>query len=135
LASQSARSRLPAVIEVAIVGAGFMGQQHAASWAGVEGAAVTAVVGASDRAARLAQRLGAVRVDRIPQLPDSVTALDICTPTTTHLTLVEEGAAREAHILVEKPVVRSEDEVASLISAVGSMPKGAVFMVAHVVRF
>ena len=94
-------------IRVAVVGAGFIGADHAAAYAEQPDVQIVAV---SDpdlgRARDLAARSGARAFGDLAALlvetrPD---ALSICAPTALHRPLVEAAAAAGVHVLLEKPM-------------------------------
>jgi len=100
----------------AIVGLGNVGMEaHVPGWerrADVEIVAVTDVRG--DRRAECASRLPRARwYDAAETLLDeaSVDFVDICTPPTSHARLIAQALDRGLHVLCEKPLVCSADEL------------------------
>jgi predicted dehydrogenase len=94
-------------LRVGVIGAGFIGVDHAAAYARRDD---VALVGVADldgtRAADTAGRHGAAAFGDHHELlatarPDAVS---ICVPTALHRAVVEDAAAAGAHILLEKPM-------------------------------
>ncbi|HOF87297.1 MAG TPA: Gfo/Idh/MocA family oxidoreductase [Armatimonadota bacterium] len=125
-------------VNVAIIGAGFMGRAHAESYyKGELGARVTRVV-ASRRALppAPADLPGAVRAgdDFQAALDDpAVDMVDICVPTMYHADCVLRAAAAGKHVLCEKPMAVTLEEADAMIAACKTA--GVRFMIAHVLRF
>ena len=106
------------LVRAAIIGAGFIGMDHAAAYQADPGAELVAIVDANaKRAAEAGAMLG------VPGLPDyremlksvKPDAVSICVPTALHLPVARDAAAAGAHILLEKPMgatVADCDEIA-----------------------
>jgi len=94
------------MINIALLGCGRIGQVHARSLSGMDGAKVAAVADAMPEAARaLAARTGA----RVMATEDILAASDIDavvigTPTTTHYDLIHAAARAGKAIFCEKPI-------------------------------
>jgi predicted dehydrogenase len=124
---------------VAVIGAGFMGRTHAASYGkgGLDSEVAYVVDSDAKRAAELAASLGPRArglTDIGPALADpEVNAVDICLPTPFHRELCVRAFASGKNVLCEKPIAPSlEDADAMQMAAKAS---GKIFMVAHVMRF
>ncbi len=123
-------------MNVAILGAGFMGGTHARAFRQVEGVEIAAIYAHSDRrAAPLAEVLGTVWTDDIDRIlrDESIDAIDNCLPTPEHRPLTEAALAAGKHVLLEKPIALTDEDAAALVSAADASDK--VFMLAHVLRF
>ncbi len=119
-------------INVAIIGgAGFMGKAHSFAWSM---AAIQSVSEAEiakkvlveidpDLAERTARTLGweesAVDWKAVVDRPD-IHVIDIVTPPNTHAEIAQYAAARGKHVLCEKPLANSTDEIAELLETVES---------------
>jgi UDP-N-acetylglucosamine 3-dehydrogenase len=124
------------VIQVGLLGAGFMGATHAAAYAQLDGVKVCAVVDANTSAAeRLAAPLGAKVYPGLESLlaGTPVDVIDICLPTFLHetsfLTAIEHGK----HVLCEKPLALSLESADRILRA--ARRAGVKAMVAQVIRF
>lgn len=108
------------MIQIGIVGCGRIGQVHARSVAGVDGARVAAVADAFPEAAQaLARSTGAavMTVDDIIASPE-IDAVVIGTPTDTHFDLIQAGARAGKALFCEKPVDMSADRIRQCIQTV-----------------
>ena len=124
------------MIRVGLLGVGFIGATHAACYKNVAGARLVAVADVNREAAdRLAAEHGTRAYYAVePLLEDQeVDAVDVCLPTFLHEQAVVRAAEAGKHILCEKPIARSLDEVDHMIEAVHRA--GVQCMVAQVVRF
>jgi phthalate 4,5-cis-dihydrodiol dehydrogenase len=110
---------------VAVVGAGFIGADHAAAYAGQDDAELVAIVDPDPaRGAALAGRFGGTAVPDLDALltrarPD---AASVCVPTGLHRPVVERLAAAGVHVLLEKPMaptVADCDAIAAAAEAAG----------------
>lgn len=94
------------VLNVALLGAGRIGQVHGDAIAAVPGAQLVAVADAMEAAAKaVADKHGAevATIDAIEASAD-VDAVIICTPTDTHADLIERFARAGKAIFCEKPI-------------------------------
>ena len=113
-----------------------MAQVHAARFADVDGAEVTAVASPSypEAFAREFAPDAAVFDDATELFDETdVDAVDVCTPTPTHRELVEAAADRGLDVLCEKPLERTLEDGAAIADAVSDA--GITFMAGHVLRF
>jgi UDP-N-acetylglucosamine 3-dehydrogenase len=126
-------------LNVAVIGAGFMGQTHAHSfYKGELDARVTHVVATRlARAEALASALSGEVIatdDYQAALDDpSVDIVDICVPTMYHCDYVLRAAAAGKHVLCEKPMAVTLAEADAMIDA--CRVAGVRLMIAHVLRF
>ena len=106
-----------------VVGAGLMGGWHAHAIAAT-GASVVGVVDSDPaRAAALAARYKGARPFALLESALSSVAADVvhvCTPTTTHGTLIRTALDAACHVLAEKPLAPTADETRDLLARAGS---------------
>lgn len=127
-------------LTVGIVGAGKLGQTHARHWASLPS---VRLVGVADPHIDNARALAASSASASPPLafvdlptlleqacPDII---DICTPTPTHRSLVEQAVAARCAVFVEKPLARTLADCDALVGLVRQTD--AFLMVGHVVRW
>jgi len=122
-------------MRIGILGCGRIGQVHAMSLAGMEGARLAAVSDAVPAAAEaLATRYGvpALGAEDVIASPE-VDAVAICTPTATHYDLIHKAAEAGKAIFCEKPIDLSTDRTRDCIAAVERA--GVPFMTAFNRRF
>lgn len=123
-------------VRFALVGAGGMGQVHAANIAASGDAALTWVVDLNaERAERTATLFGAratTTIDEALASPD-VDAVLIALPTSLHRVSTERAAEAGKHVFCEKPIARTVADATAMTDACEGA--GIVFMIGHVVRF
>ena len=107
------------MVRGAIIGLGNVALDgHLPGWAVSEGVEIVAVTDVERaRRAEAAARLPQARwFDSADELLDHarVDFVDICTPPSSHAPLIERALARGLHVLCEKPLVRSPDELAAV---------------------
>ena len=110
------------MIGIAILGAGFMGQTHAAAWKALSGRVRVEVV-ASRTAARAAAVVetagsGEVVADLDAAIADPrVDLVDICLPTAVHRSAAEAAFAAGKHVLLEKPIALTREDGEAIVAA------------------
>lgn len=123
-------------VRIGLLGAGFMGSTHAAAYSQL-GQARLVAVGDANRALadKLAGQYGArayYDIDSLLNDPD-IEAVDVCLPTFLHEQCVVGAAQRGKHVLCEKPVALSLEQVDNMLAAVEKA--GVMAMVGQVIRF
>jgi len=110
------------ILNVALIGAGRIGQMHAEHLAHrVPKTRLAAVVDLMEPAARdCAQRYGAHWYTRIEKVLEdsSIDAVAICTSSTTHTEIIEAAAAAGKHIFCEKPIDLTLERIDQALRAV-----------------
>jgi len=122
-------------LDIAILGAGRIGQTHARAIAATEGARLVAIADPVAEAAKaVADRHGcAIRtIDEIAG-SDDVDAVAICTPTDTHADLIERFSKLGKAIFCEKPIDLDLARVRDCLAVVEDT--GATLMVGFNRRF
>jgi len=142
------------MINVGIIGTGFMTVAHLKAYAKVPGARVAALCNPSGRHldgdfTKVAGNVGddqALKLDmtqvkafrEVQALladPD-IHAVDICTPTKTHVELAVAALAAGKHVLLEKPMARTTAECAQIVAAAEAAARRGVFLMpAMCIRF
>jgi UDP-N-acetylglucosamine 3-dehydrogenase len=125
------------LINVAILGAGFMGQAHTTNYLALgDRVRVKWICGrGADRAQKLAADAGAqVASDWDAALSDpDVDVVDVCLPTPLHREAVERAFAAGKHVFLEKPIALTLEDADAIVEAAAR--SGQVFMVGLVLRF
>jgi predicted dehydrogenase len=124
------------MVQVAVLGAGFMGSTHAKAYAAMPDVAVAAVYAPSpDRGEPLAGEVGSNWTDNLQAVlaDPGIEAVDICLPTPQHREVAEAALAAGKHVLLEKPIALSLEDAQALVQANETTDR--VFMIAHVLRF
>ncbi len=122
-------------LRMLIVGAGFMGETHLEAVSGLEHVEFTAVVDRdAAKADAFAEKFGLTPFDSLDKAIDIAApdAVDICTPTTTHLPIIRTCADHELHCLCEKPVALTLEDARAIKALDSSYSR---IMVAQVLRF
>lgn len=121
------------MVDLAVVGAGVMGSNHARVAVGIPDVRLTHVVEADgDRGGALAARVGAEHVATVDDLP-AVDLAVVAVPTPLHRPVAEALFSRGAHVLVEKPIAATLDDARAIIEAAERAEK--TLAVGHVERF
>ncbi|HJN89846.1 MAG TPA: Gfo/Idh/MocA family oxidoreductase [Verrucomicrobiota bacterium] len=138
-------------INIGIVGLGFMAAMHIRAYRQIEGVNVAAicdldperlkgdfteVLGNIDSGEPVKLDMSQVKAyqDFNNLLADeSIDAIDICTPTRTHLRMTKPALASGKHVICEKPLARSVAEAQEIAEA-AAQAKG-LFMVGMCLRF
>ena len=122
-------------LNVAILGCGDMGAEHAVAWDHQAGANIMAVCDPDvARCQRLAERYGAIGhgnwQDAICQ--DAIDVVSVCTPVSRHRELCVAAAQAGKHVLCEKPMALSLAEADDMIAA--ARANGVQLAVCHQYR-
>jgi predicted dehydrogenase len=122
------------MLDLAVIGAGIMGTNHARIAASHPRVALRAVCdGDRLRADAVAQAHNASAFTSLSDLPSSIEAAVVATPTPTHAPIVIELLERGIHVLVEKPIAATVEEAVKMVEA--AERTGLVLAVGHVERF
>ncbi len=125
------------MIDVAILGAGFMGATHAAAWRALGARARVRWVSSrsSQKAARVANTVGAQpTTDLLAPITDrSVQAVDICLPTFLHREACQRAFEAGKHVLLEKPLALTREDADAILA--GAARSRRVLVVGLVLRF
>ncbi|MEZ4956773.1 MAG: Gfo/Idh/MocA family oxidoreductase [Saprospiraceae bacterium] len=123
------------MLKIGVLGAGHLGKIHLKCL--LELKEEFHLVGFFDAdaevAAKVAEQLSVPAFGSYDELLQSVEAVDIVTPTTTHFELAEKAIAQGKHVFIEKPVTETPDESAQLIKL--AKEKKVTVQVGHVERF
>lgn len=121
-------------IHVAVVGVGVLGRHHARIYSQMEDCKLEAVVDIRpERAEEVGRAFGCQALNDVHDLPESVEAVSLATPTATHAEvgtlLLESGR----HVLVEKPLASQLAGADQLIRT--AQQTGRILHVGHSERF
>jgi Predicted dehydrogenases and related proteins len=81
----------------------------------------------------LVERYGVRSSATFDDLLSGCDIIDICTPTATHLGLIEAALRAGKHVICEKPIVRHATDGARILALAGAV--GRLVLPAHVVRY
>lgn len=123
-------------LRAAVVGAGFIGVDHAAAYAADAGAELVAIVDADPtRAADVAATHGGRSYPTLAAMLDDARpdVVSVCVPTADHRGVVDQVAAAGAHVLLEKPMASSVADCDAIASA--CQDAGVTLMLGFTHRF
>jgi predicted dehydrogenase len=120
-------------MRIAIIGTGWMAQEHAASWAQTPARVAGFVSRNPSQASEAIRRMGAPIVRSVRELLPEVDVVDICTPTPQHLEVTQVAAAAGRHVVCEKPIARTLPEAEAMLQACRSAK--VKLLIAHVLRY
>ena len=124
-------------LRIALIGAGGIGEHHAARYSKVNGAELAAVVDVDgERAKTVAEKYGVPRV--YTSIDDAIAAggldaVDICLPTWLHKEATVKAARAGLHVLCEKPMAVSLADADEMIAA--TKAAGVTLMIAQCRRW
>ena len=121
-------------IRTAVVGVGYLGQFHAEKYAQLENSELVAVVDLDrERAAQVAEKVGARSCSDFREILGQVDAVSIVVPTQAHYEVAKAFLEKGVHVLLEKPITTTLAEADELIRIAAATK--AVFQVGHLERF
>jgi len=123
------------MLNIALIGAGTMGQMHASNYREIEGCRVAKVYDVVPEAAEtVAVALGAQAVSDVAEAyADDIDIVAVTCPTPQHAEYCCQAASAGKHIFCEKPLARTIQQGEQIVKAVSDA--GVIMMVGHVVRF
>jgi predicted dehydrogenase len=135
--SAGAASPAPHPVNVALIGYGYWGPKLGRNLAALPGCRLAAVCDIDVRrlAAAADAHGGIPLTTRYEDLlsNESIEAVAISTPVSTHFDLAQQALRAGKHVFVEKPIARSADEAQRLVDE--AAVRGLVLMVGHVFRY
>ncbi len=123
------------MLNIALIGAGTMGQMHAGNYTEIEGCRVAKVYDLVPEAAKTAAAdIGAQAVSDVAEAyADDIDIVAVTCPTPHHAEYCCQAADAGKHIFCEKPLSRTIQQGEQIVKAVSDA--GVIMMVGHVVRF
>jgi predicted dehydrogenase len=127
-----------APVNVAVIGAGALGKEHARVYASLAAASrnvrLAGVFDISQATARsVAQHHRTTAFASIEETINSADAVSIVTPTGTHYDIAKQFLLRGKHVLVEKPMTNTVAQAEELVQIAAK--NNGVLQVGHVERF
>ena len=123
-------------IQVALIGAGGIGNAHSTAYTRISDVKIIAVVDIRrEYAEKLAVVHGAKVYTSVNEMlaRESIHMVDICTPSFTHAAIAIQCAERGLHVLSEKPIAYTREDAQAILDTVKK--NNVMFMVAQVIRF
>lgn len=121
-------------IKVAVIGAGHLGQFHAAKYAASKNATLVGIADTSaERGALIAGKHGVASVTDYRELLGQVQAVSIAVPAAAHYAVAKDCLEAGLHVLVEKPIAITLEDADRMIAL--ARERKRVLQVGHVERF
>lgn len=121
-------------MRMAVVGVGHLGRWHAQKIRQIAGAELVGLCEPNAaRAAEMEKEFSLACVSEAAQLPP-IDAAVIATPTSQHAEIAAGLIRRGVHVLIEKPVVKTEADAQMLAALAADFPQ-VVVQVGHIERF
>ena len=122
------------MINIAVIGVGYLGRHHARVFSELPDARLVAVVDTDlRRASEIAKKHGCRAVSSFEEILDEVDAVSIVTPTTTHYQIALECLKAGKDIFVEKPFTVTVEEADELIEEAEKRER--LIQVGHIERY
>ncbi len=123
------------VIEVGVVGAGFMGRTHVNSYSKIDDAEVSYICDIDESKGKpLAEESGSrYLADFEDLLAKEIDVVDICLPTRLHTEFAVKTLDKGFNLFLEKPLAINCEEGERIVNAADS--SSGMSMIGHVVRF
>ncbi|MGO9378625.1 MAG: Gfo/Idh/MocA family oxidoreductase [Dissulfurispiraceae bacterium] len=122
------------MINIGVIGVGYLGQHHARIFSELKGVNLTAVVDADlKRADEIASKYGGKSFADHREAMDAVDAFSIAAPTTMHHRIALDCIRAGKDILIEKPIAATIEEADEIICE--SDKNGLIVQVGHLERF
>jgi predicted dehydrogenase len=122
------------MINVAVIGVGYLGRYHAQKYADLPNANLVAVCDVDlNRAKSIAEESHTQAISNYEELIGKVDAVSIATPTPYHSTIGEFFLSRGVHVLMEKPITSTIEEADRLIAL--AEKKNLILQTGHLERF
>jgi predicted dehydrogenase len=119
---------------VAVIGVGYLGRFHALIYSRMPTVELLGVVDTdAERARVVAAECGCRHYANAQSVLDSVDAVSIAVPTTSHLAVSAPFLERGLHVLLEKPLAASREEGEKLVGLAAH--SGAILQIGHLERF
>ncbi len=121
-------------LQVAVIGAGHLGQHHARNLAALPGVELVAVCDPNPEQGKKVAEANKTRwIEHVDDLPSHLAAVSIAAPTPFHFALAERFVKARIACLVEKPLTATLDEATALAEL--ARKERALVQVGHIERF
>ncbi|MEK6876468.1 MAG: Gfo/Idh/MocA family oxidoreductase [Nanoarchaeota archaeon] len=122
-------------LNVAVIGAGSMGKNHARVYSAIKGAELVAISDIDDEAGKIAAQFNAKYYKNYKEMlnKEKLDAVSICVPTKLHKNVALDLIKNKMSILVEKPIAATVGEAEEMIEA--AERNNVKLMVGHIEQF
>lgn len=121
-------------LNVAVIGVGHLGKEHARIYQAMDGVRLVGVVDTNaTRARTIARKLNVPGLQDYRSILGDVQAASVVVPTVAHFDIARELLAHRIPILVEKPMCRTLDQAHELVRL--ARDHSTILQVGHIERF
>ena len=121
-------------IKVAVIGVGHLGKEHARVYRELREAELVCIVDIDEsRAREVAHTLGVPFCLDYREIPETVEAVSVVTPTVSHYEIGKYCLEQGMHVLLEKPMTETTEEARELVEI--AKRKKRKLQVGHIERF
>lgn len=122
------------IVQTALVGTGFMGENHLRNLISLPDVKVIGIFDSDfSKAKIIAEKYQVPQARKLRDLMKAAEAVVICVPTTAHHSVATEAIRHGCHVFLEKPFTRTLEEARSLCHMASDC--GVHIQVGHVERF
>src|SRR3989338_10690763 len=122
-------------INVAVIGLGSMGKNHARVYSDIKDAELVAISDVNDEAKRIAGQFNAKYYKNYREMLENekIDAVSVCVPTKLHKDIAIDMARKGINVLVEKPIATTTQEAKEIISA--AEKNNVKLIIGHIEQF
>lgn len=122
-------------INVAVIGVGSMGKNHARVYSNIDGTKLVAISDINEEAKNIAEKFNAKYYKDYEEMikNEEIDSVSICVPTKTHKQVALNMIKNKLNILIEKPIAVTIEEAKEIITA--AKKNNVKLMVGHIERF
>jgi predicted dehydrogenase len=122
------------LINIAVVGVGYLGRFHAQKYKAIEGVNLIGVVDVNEnRAENVAEELNCDYYTDFSEIIDKADAVSLVVPTSNHYEIARELISTGIHCLIEKPITTTVEQAEELIQLANK--NNVLIQVGHIERF
>ena len=122
-------------LNVAVIGLGSMGKNHARVYSYIKDAELVAISDVNDEAKKIADQFNAKYYKNYREMLENekIDAVSVCVPTKLHKDIAIDMARKGINVLVEKPIATTTQEAKEIISA--AEKNNVKLMIGHIEQF
>ena len=122
-------------LNVAVIGAGSMGKNHARVYSDIDGAELVAISDIDNEAGKIAAQFNAKYYKSYKEMlnEEKLDAVSICVPTKLHKSVALDIIKNKINVLIEKPIAATIEEAREIIKA--AEKSNIKLMIGHIEQF
>lgn len=123
------------MVNIAIIGAGNMGRNHARTYSNISGAKLVSISDVNEGEKAIADRYGCRFYTDYREMleKEDIDAVSVCAPTKLHCEIAVRCMRAGKHVLIEKPIATNVQEARRIVKEAGKA--GVTVTVGHIERF